>query len=440
MIRTKNSTILFLFVFAAAVLSGCVQRPRSAYKDLYQDRLASVRVPTYEEIVSLKDEKDSDSFDQPSQRVWEACLDLAIQSKGILGEADDPGGGRRLLFISGKHLEYKRDMWLFVDRWLAISVRPITESSTEVLVAFVSPKTTRVAPFSADSFPKGFKGDTTNSISRAVGGEFIQALRKNLHADNYLSRLGDSPRPNARGVPHQANIRSSHGSESLEQQRADFQSATIRREQFVLNTPRLEEKITSVVHDIARAANQPDRDTRVFIIIDTLDATHVEPNGDIFITTGTLDEIKNIDELAGILAHELAHLYLHHEPNRVRAFKIAGRSRNTATFLATLGGAVIGGLLPTSKPSSASPQDTLLSLQDVFIGAAVGLGAVYLGGQIGTSLGVGAGGFIIHRFSRKDELEADEYGAELLWAAGYDYRGLLRLIQRSGRLLEETKK
>jgi predicted Zn-dependent protease len=62
----------------------------------------------------------------------------------------------------------------------------------------------------------------------------------------------------------------------------------------------------------------------------------------------------------------------------------------------------------------------------------VGLGSLYLAGQIGTAVGVDIGGFTIRRFSRREELEADEYGAELLWAAGYDYRGFLKFLQRQG--------
>jgi len=200
--------------------------------------------------------------------------------------------------------------------------------------------------------------------------------------------------------------------------------------------PRLEEEISEIIRNISRAANQSSQVTRVFVVADVSDATHAEPNGDIFIATETLDTVKDVDELAGIISHELAHLYLHHGARRTGAIKHAGLSRNAITFIGMLGGAVAGGLLPTSKPHSVEqpdrPQNTLLSIRDILIGAGVGYGAMHFGGQIGVTLGVGVGGFTIQRFSLKEELEADEYGAELLWAAGYDYRGLLRLLQRRG--------
>jgi hypothetical protein len=442
MTKDKNRFMSVFIVLTALVLSGCIQRhPRSAYRAFYQDGLASVRVPTYEEIASVQDGQTDLLLVQPIERVWNVCLDLAAQSNGILGVEDDGEGGHRILFIGGRNLEYKRDRRFFVDRWLAISARPISENSTEVLVAFVSPKAARVALFSSDILPNGFKGDKSRSVSLMAGATFIESLQKSLAEDDYLRRLGNSSGRSTRGAPRAPVVKQIKGSESLEQKRADFVSARIRREQYIFNLPQLEVKVADIVQDFARAAKLPSRETRVFIVDGALHDTHVEPNGDIFVTIGLLDTVQNVDELAGVLAHELAHLYLNHESRRSRGVKIAGMSRNTTMFLGALGGAMIGGLIPTStKPRSAAPQDTLLSNRGVLIGAALGLGGMYLGSQIGTGLGVGIGSFTVQRFSQKDELEADDYGAELLWAAGYDYHEFLKFLQSNAGLLEAPKK
>lgn len=442
MTKTKVSLLPVLVVLTAVILSGCIQRhPRSAYQAFYKDGLASVRVPTYEEIASVQDGQEGAPFGVSAQRVWKECLELAAQSKGILGVADDENGGHRILLISGRNLKYRLDQWAFVDRWLAISVRPISETSTEVLAAFVSPKTAQVAPFFSDVFQNGFKGDTSRSVSLMAGAIFIETLRKALREDDYLRRLDDSTMRIARGAPRTPAAGQVKGSESLEQKRSNFRSTMIRREQFVLDLPQLEEKLAGIVQDLARAAEQPSRETKIFIVVDALDATHVESNGDIFITTGLLDAAQNVDELAGVLAHELSHLYLGHGLRRARGFKLAGMSRNTTISVVMLAAAVLSGVLPTStEPDSVSPQDTLLSTRDLLIGTALALGGLYLGGQIGTGLGVGIGGFTVQRFSQRDELEADDYGAELLWAAGYDYHRFLKFLQSNVGLLEAPKK
>ena len=200
----------------------------------------------------------------------------------------------------------------------------------------------------------------------------------------------------------------------------------------MLNVPRLKERIAGVIQDFAVAARQPKQGTEIFIVADDLPNFQIESNGDLLITTGALDKIQNIDELAGILSHELAHIYLHHGSMRVGGFRRAGGSRNAIVFAFMLGGAVASGLLPSSKPKAVSPKDAAITNQELIVATGVTLGTWYLSIRTGFGVGKGVGFFTIHRFTRKQELEADEYGAELLWAAGYNYRGLLNLLRRQG--------
>jgi Zn-dependent protease with chaperone function len=433
MSKINRSAVTLLLLFAAASLGGCAQHrgPRSAYQAFYQNQLVGVRVPAFVEIATLADEPPI-MVEQPVQRVWDVCLGLAAQTKGILGIADDASGGHRLLLISGETLEYRHDLLVFVDRWLAVSARPVAESLTEVRVVFVSPETARVASFVNDRFPDGFKGDSLRSVSLSAREDFILALRKTFAEDEYLRLLRSASQPAVRGVPPTIDIRPMERSESMTKQSGYFLSATIRREKLVLNVQRLEERIAGVVHNLAAVAHQLDKETKVFVVADFMRDVHIEYNGDLFITTRALDEIENVDELAGILSHELAHIYLHHGPLRGKGFKRAGASSRVVISLGALGGALVGGLIPTSKPRSGSPQDSLLSTQRALIGGIVGAGATLLAGQVGTSVGNDVGNLTIERFSRREELEADDYGAELLWAAGYDYRGLLKFLKREG--------
>lgn len=436
MSRTSRNTSLLLLLAASATLPGCAQwlGPRSAYGTFYQSRLAEVRLPTHAEIASISDSL-SKEFDEPSAKVWEACLGFGAQSRGILAAANDSSGGHRLLLIRGETLTHRTiltpPLSAFVERWLAISVLPTGENSTKVRVAYVSPETVRAAPLSADRLPAGFKGDATLSVSRRAAAAFILALEKTFSEDTYLERLEKGTlHPTPRGAPPMIEARAFEKRESIAHRRGNYNSASVRSELVVLNMPRLEKKIANVIQDLALTANQTSQEVQIFLL-SSGDSPYIEANGDLFIPIVILDNVQNVDELAGILAHELAHLYLHHGSMRVGASRRAGASRNVITAAFMLGGAAIHFL--STKPESAAPQDAgYATIQDVLAAAAIQLGSYHLSGQIGTGIGRGVGSFIIHRFTRQQELAADEYGAELLWAAGYDYKGLLNYLQRKG--------
>ena len=104
------------------------------------------------------------------------------------------------------------------------------------------------------------------------------------------------------------------------------------------------------------------------------------PGGPMYVYRGLIAATRNEAELAGVIAHEMAHVALRH-----------GTSQASNAYLAKGGLSILGGLLGKSRSSSALAA----------IGG-VGLNTVFL------------------KFSRKDELEADATGAEMMARAGYD--------------------
>jgi hypothetical protein len=104
-----------------------------------------------------------------------------------------------------------------------------------------------------------------------------------------------------------------------------------------------------------------------------------------------------------------------------------------------VGGAIAGGLVPVSSPTSADPDETLLTAEEVLIGAGVGLGAMFLGAEFGSQVGTPIATSIIGRNSRRQELDADAYAIELLWAAGYDHRAPLCFLMREGQGVFEER-
>ena len=116
------------------------------------------------------------------------------------------------------------------------------------------------------------------------------------------------------------------------------------------------------------------------------------PGGPIFVNLGTILAADNEAELAGVMAHEMSHVYMQHSIKQMR--KNQGPS-----ILAGLGqilGQMIGG-----------------------VGGAVA--------SIGAQLGAGV---LSMKYSRADEAQADAVGAIIMYKAGYDARYLAKFFQK----------
>jgi len=105
------------------------------------------------------------------------------------------------------------------------------------------------------------------------------------------------------------------------------------------------------------------------------------PGGPMFINVGTITAAKNEAQLAGVMAHEMSHVYMQHSA------KQSGKLLpNILSGLGQIAGAVVGG-----------------------VGGAI----ASAGGQLG-------GGLLSMRYSRGDEAQADAVGAIIMYKAGYD--------------------
>ena len=116
------------------------------------------------------------------------------------------------------------------------------------------------------------------------------------------------------------------------------------------------------------------------------------PAGHIFIHSGLIEALQSEDELAGIMAHEIAHVTNRHISQKI--------DRSKKVQLATLAGMVAGAFL----------------------------GAGGAGAAASSALSVGsmaAGQSVMLSYSRDDEFEADSSGLSILTQAGYDGSGLL---------------
>ena len=121
------------------------------------------------------------------------------------------------------------------------------------------------------------------------------------------------------------------------------------------------------------------------------------PGGFIFVNAGTIAGAKNEGELAGVMAHEIAHVALRH-----------GTNQATKAYIAKAGLGVLAGL------AGGISND--------------------LGQVIGTIGGVGANALFL-KFGRTAETQADLEGARIMAEAGYDPRdmaGFFKTLEEKG--------
>jgi len=104
------------------------------------------------------------------------------------------------------------------------------------------------------------------------------------------------------------------------------------------------------------------------------------PGGPIFVNIGTITAADNEAQLAGVLAHEMSHVYMQHSAKQAPKATVA-------QVIAGLAGAVL-------------PQSGLGNL-----------------GRMGIQIGAGT---MLMKYSRTDEAQADSVGAIIMYRAGYN--------------------
>lgn len=120
------------------------------------------------------------------------------------------------------------------------------------------------------------------------------------------------------------------------------------------------------------------------------------PAGHIFVNSGLLMAMDREDELAGILSHEIAHVYCRHISQSIERSKKIG--------MATLAGIAAGVLAGVAGNAEAASAITTGS-------QAAGMSAELA-------------------YSRDNEMQADQLGIEYLNEAGYSADGLLKILKK----------
>jgi predicted Zn-dependent protease len=165
----------------------------------------------------------------------------------------------------------------------------------------------------------------------------------------------------------------------------------IRNSGQVVEDPLVNEYINEIGNKVAAQTNDGDHDFTFFVIEDHRINAFALPGGYIGVHTGLLEATRSEDELAGVLAHEVAHVTQRHIARAIHA-----NSRQSLLSTAIMLGAIIAG--------------------------AAGGGSDVMQAGIAVAQGTAAQQQI--NFTRSNEHEADRVGIAALADAGFDPYGM----------------
>ena len=170
----------------------------------------------------------------------------------------------------------------------------------------------------------------------------------------------------------------------------------IYRQYEIIDDPAIVDYVNKVGNRIVEGLEEPLFNYRFHVInVDSYNAFAI-PAGYIFINSGLLAAMDSEEELAGILGHEISHVYCRHISEKIERSKKIG--------MATMAGVAAGILLGAAGASE--------------VGSAVTMGASATGLSVELA------------YSRDNEMQADQLGLKVLTAAGYNGSGLSKVLRK----------
>jgi beta-barrel assembly-enhancing protease len=173
-----------------------------------------------------------------------------------------------------------------------------------------------------------------------------------------------------------------------EQQIGRMVMRNLRESGMVLDDPEVHEYIQALGLRLSSQAQDGNRDFNFFVIRDPAINAFALPGGYIGVHSGLILETRSESELAGVLAHEVAHVTQRHIARGLQAQSRTNLMSTAAVLAAILVGAAGGG-------SSDATMGAITAAQNMAAQAGI-------------------------NFTRENEYEADRIGIGVLAAAGYD--------------------
>ncbi len=195
-------------------------------------------------------------------------------------------------------------------------------------------------------------------------------------------------------------------SESQENQIGREIMRQVRGDADYLDDPVLEDYLNNLGDKLAAASPESGRHFEYFPVRDPSINAFAMPGGNIGVNTGLISATRNESELAGVLAHETAHVTQHHIARMVGDQKISGIATLAALAVAIL----------AARSNSQASEAAIATVQ-----------ALNIQNQL--------------NFTRANESEADRVGLQILTGAGFDPQGMVTFFERlqaQGRLYENN--
>lgn len=172
----------------------------------------------------------------------------------------------------------------------------------------------------------------------------------------------------------------------------------VNKQMPVLQNPWMEDRLYSVFSHIL-SQTQLSQPVGLLIINDPQINAFAVPGGLFALNTGLINSARNMDEMASVMAHEIAHVTQRHYSRSREAFKGQG--------LLSLAGILVGALVASAADGDA--------------GAAVMLGsqAALMDKQLS--------------YSRNQEREADRIGMQYMYASGYNPQSMADFFEVMNR-------
>jgi len=215
------------------------------------------------------------------------------------------------------------------------------------------------------------------------------------------------PQAKAQALPELGDTSGALLSPHLERKIGEEAMREIRlRDPRFLDDPELTEYINDIGRRIVAASPEARQDFEFFLVRDNTINASALPGGFVEVHTGLLLAAQTESELAGVLAHEVAHVTQHH------LARLLGKQEQMS--IPMLAAVVLGLLAARSNP-------------DVTQAVIAGAGATSIQSQL--------------NYTRDFEREADRIGFQFLQQAGFDVGGMgsfFERMQKATRLYENN--
>lgn len=198
----------------------------------------------------------------------------------------------------------------------------------------------------------------------------------------------------------------------------------LRAAHLVMDDPQADQYLHTLGYRLASASADPSQDY-TFTLINVPEINSFATfGGYVFIFSGMITATRSQDELAAVMAHELAHVSQHHLQRAMEDQK----KTLPLYLLGTLAAAMAASRVDSNHPVVTSPY-----------GYGYGNNVPYDGGvdPIAGVIASGLGLIAQHQieFTRKDEEEADHVGIETLAKAGFDPEGMANVFAHMQALM-----